>query len=194
MEDSNYNLVTKECPQCGASIELKHNKCAFCNTEFYIKRIDELGNKTNKYKTLYTEILKSDAENIEALYGLGLCFVSLSLFERAKSQFDLVIKKNPDHANALFYYCISILACRSIRTISHKEAKEIESNLNASIIIDPDNYVYHRALACLKYDYYVLNGLKQTNPDYQELLLKSDSLIPVEKELITKYFKSNLNI
>jgi tetratricopeptide (TPR) repeat protein len=191
MGDVNLNVIAKECPQCGAVLDLKKSKCAFCNCDFFVKQITDLGNKVNRYKTFYSEILKNDNANIDAIYGLGLCFVSLELFARAKIQFDSVIQNNPENADALFYYCIALLAGRRIKTISFKEVKEIEKHLNACLIVEPNSLLFKRALAHIKYDYYVLNGLKQTHPGFEELIIESNDISQEDNEIVNKYFISN---
>lgn len=192
MDEVNLNIIAKECPQCGAVVELKTSKCSYCNSEFFIKKVTDLGNRVNRYKTFYSEILKNDNANGEAMYGLGLCFISLDLFDRAKVQFDSVIQKNPENADALFYYCVALVAGRRIKTVSIKEVKEIEKNLNACLIIQPDNLLFKRALAHIKYDYYILNGLKQTHPGFEELIIKSSDIKPEENQILDRYFISDL--
>lgn len=192
MTESFSNLTVKECPQCGATVEIKNSCCSYCKSEFYVRRVGELGNKANHYKSFYNEILKNDGDNIEAGFGLGLCFISLNFFDRAKTQFDQIIKKDPEHVGSLFHYCIAVIAGRKIKTMQLKEIKEVENNLSVCLLIEPNNSLYKRALAHVKYDYYVLNGLKQSAPSFEELEIESIPINSDDTEILMKYFKSKL--
>lgn len=77
-----------ECKQCGAQLEVEENqkivKCKFCGSSNAVSFIDRMGlynranylrrqNEFDRAISVYEDILKEDAHDAEAYYGIALC-------------------------------------------------------------------------------------------------------------------------
>lgn len=70
----------------------------------------------------------------------------------------------PSLAQSYYYCCLSIIAGRRVKNLSLKEVRTIETYLNAAISLDEKNQIFKLLLLLVKLDYYIYNGLKDTEP------------------------------
>ncbi len=81
-------MEVKECPQCGAPVNVSGKKCEYCGAGFFISCLAYLStfndSEVAKYLKYYKNILNSDKDNTEGLLGLGLCYLRMKSYISAK--------------------------------------------------------------------------------------------------------------
>lgn len=171
-------MEIKECPQCGATVSPSAKKCDYCGAEFFITSIAYLSNFDNsgiqKYLKYYKKVTKEKPNDVEGQLGLGLCFLQLNMYPMAQKSFEKVIENSPEIPESYYYSCMSIIAGRRVMTLSLNEIRKIETFLNTSIQLDNTKEHYKLLLSMIKYDYYIVNGMKETIPTYSDLMNSID--------------------
>ncbi len=155
--------ITLQCPQCLAPITNATKTCDYCGSKIFVDSIAYLSNldatKIQLYLKTYKEKINQDSNNIEALIGIGLCYLILKMYSLAQSSFEKVINLHPDLAKVYYYYSLSLIAERRIKSIPSKEMKIIEAYLSTAYNIDPDFKLNLLLLRIIQVDYYMANGL-----------------------------------
>lgn len=175
-------MEVKECPQCGAPVNVSGKKCEYCGAEFFISSLAYLSifndSEVAKYLKYYKNILNSDKDNIERLLGLGLCYLRMKSYILAKKIFEKIIETSPEISQAYYYFSLSAIAGKRIRSMSLKEIRQIEEFLQTAMEIDTKPQ-YTLLLSMIKGDYYEANGMK-INGFSKESLLFSIKDLPIE--------------
>lgn len=155
--------ITLQCPQCLAPITSATKTCDYCDSKIFVDSIAYLSNldatTIQLYLKTYKEKINQDSDNIEALMGIGLCYLILKMYPLAQSSFEKVINLHPDLAKVYYYYTLSLIAERRIKSIPSKEMKVIEAYLSTAYNIDPDFKLTLLLLRIIQVDYYMANGL-----------------------------------
>lgn len=184
-----------ECPQCGASAAPSDKKCGYCKAEFFITSLAYLGSfnkgEVAKYLKYYKKLIDQESESVDGLIGIGLCYLHTKIFSLAAKYFERTIDLFPEQSIAYYYYALSSIQGRRVRSLSLKEARQIEGVLQTAIQIDDSSPQYKLLLAVLKYDYYEANGLKSVVPTAKQLLeeTKGSQLNSNEYERFKEYVK-----
>ncbi|MCT7634745.1 tetratricopeptide repeat protein [Aliarcobacter butzleri] len=164
-----------ECPQCGAAPAPSDRKCNYCKAEFFVTSLAYLGsldiNGVSKYLKHYKEIITKEPDNTEGLMGLGLCYLQMGNYQLSKKCFEQLIESSPFLSQPYYYFVLSSVKGRRLRTISMSEAKQFDTYVNSAIQID-DLPHYWLFLAMLKGDYFISNGLKTAEPSIKDILNK----------------------
>lgn len=179
-----------KCPQCGANLTAKSEKCAYCGALIFISsisHISEIGDfGIQKYLNHFKSFTGEHPESAEGYLGMGICYLALKLFPLAKKAFEKVIEKNPHIAFSYYYNCLSIVAGRRVKNLSINEVQTIESYLQAAIKLDDKNHIFKLLLLLIKLDYYIYNGLKDTEPQCLFLFHQIDlsKIVDTEFEML----------
>jgi tetratricopeptide (TPR) repeat protein len=165
------------CPQCGWTFDteaLQSNTCKKCRSALlvtsvaYLEKFDRPA--IQKYISHYSQVLKREPEEREALLSLGICYLRLELFDIADKYLTKLIDSHPDDASGYYYKAVGCLKGRRPRTVALSTIRAAEQLLATAMTLEPENGRHDVVLAAMRHDYYVLNGLRVPDPGPAELL------------------------
>lgn len=106
-----------------------------------------------------------------ALAKHGVDLLKSGMFDEAADRFREALATDSSLQDAYFYLALAILKGRRPRNIPFEAAREIDSLLSrsAGLRVEPA-HVY--LWMCIKYDFYVVNGLNVPPPSINELAAK----------------------
>ncbi|MCF7868545.1 MAG: hypothetical protein K9N09_07595 [Candidatus Cloacimonetes bacterium] len=175
-----------KCQGCGANLSPNNSICEYCKSENIVKTEKDpfkLDKKlTKQYSNYYKCKAKENPTDAEAIYSLGLFYLKLKLYDLAISNFKNAITLTPDEADLYYYYALSLIKGRRIKTLTFKEIKIIEEYLNTAIQLE-DKASYYYLSALIKYDYYRANGLMSNGSSYSELITEAKECYSDQDEL-----------
>ena len=133
-------IAVEECPNCGAPAGPSARNCTHCKAEFFLKTLAYVGNLGNaavqKYVNLYKGLLRANDDDGEAMLGLGICYLQLKLYAVATTNFNKAIEVIPDQPDVYYYYALSLIGGRALRTLRDSEVSHILEYLNTAIQLD----------------------------------------------------------
>lgn len=165
------------CTQCGWAFDaeaLAFNACKKCRSAILITSVAFLEKferpAIQKYVVRYSEVLKKDPDDRDALISLGVCYLKLELFDLAERFLDRLLSSHPDDASGYYYKAICRFRGRRPRTSSLNLVREAERLLETAMALEPVNGRYDLLLAAVRHDYYAFNGLRIPEPAPLELM------------------------
>jgi tetratricopeptide (TPR) repeat protein len=162
------NLLS--CPYCGGKISKEEDLCEYCGHEYFISSFSSDSNIKNtdlqKYIKAYDSMLNDGSENSDLNYSLGICYLRLRMYIKARSCFDKAIDMGTGDSEAYFFAAVSILNGKKPFINSKKDVDNAMEYLNAAIAIE-DRPKYRLLMAYLKFDYYEKKHLR-IEPSYKE--------------------------
>ena len=165
------------CPGCAARVSIDQHECEWCHSPLYVTSFRDLdkatGKSINKYVSSYNEALSSGLSNPAAEKSLGICYLKLGLYEKAKDCFNHVLDTELDDSELYFYLSVSVLGSKKPFLQQRSVINTAENYLNTAISLEPRG-IYYYFLAYIKYDYYERKYLN-TRPTYKEVLSKAIS-------------------
>lgn len=180
-------INAKECPQCGAPLDKNSYKCKYCKADVFISSVSYLSNYDNsqiqKYIKYYKELINQNPNEDKGYIGLGLCYLQLSMFPLAQKNLEKALELAPENSSVYYYYCLSVVAGRRIRSLSLEIVEEMVQYLNTAINMEPDNPLYLLLMMLIKYDFYSLNGFNEPEPTHEELLQRLEDVDIDDEEL-----------
>jgi tetratricopeptide (TPR) repeat protein len=174
--------VAQTCSQCGWSFDteaLRQNTCKKCKSAIlvtsvaYLEKFDQPA--IRKYIAEYTQALKADPQNRDALLAIGICYLKLGLFDLADRFLRQLIDVHPADPSGYYYRGICILKGKRPRTASLPVIREAEQLIGAALELDPANGRYDILLAAIRHDYYVLNGMRVPDPAPEDLVASAEA-------------------
>ena len=169
--------VAQTCSQCGWSFDieaLRANTCRKCRSAILVTSVAYLEKfekpAIQKYIAQYTQALKADSQDGEALLAVSLCYLKLGLFELADRFLRQLIDAHPAEPSGYYYRGICILKGKRPRTASLPVIREAEQLIGTALELDPANGRYDLLLAAIRHDYYVLNGMRVPEPGPEDLV------------------------
>jgi tetratricopeptide (TPR) repeat protein len=159
--------VAQTCSQCGWGFDteaLQKNTCKKCKSAIlvtsvaYLEKFDKPA--VQKYIAQYTQVLKADPQNRDALVAIGICYLKLGLFNLADRFLRQLIDAHPADPSGYYYRGICILKGKRPRIASLPVIREAEQLIGTALELDPANGRYDVLLAAIRHDYYVLNGMR----------------------------------
>jgi len=99
---------------------------------------------------------------------LAMCYLKLSLYDKALAAFEKAIEDNFDNPETFFYAAICLLNGKKAFLAVRATITKIEEYINAAIMIEPRGIFYY-FLAYIKYDFYERKSFN-TYPHYTEAL------------------------
>jgi tetratricopeptide (TPR) repeat protein len=167
----------ESCPQCGWTFDteaLQANTCKKCRSALlvtsvaYLEKFDRPA--IQKYIAHYSEVLKRDAENSDALLSMGLCYLRLGLFDLADKYLNRLIEGHPEGASGYYYKAIASFKGHRPRLVTLTSIRAAEQLLLTAMQLETGNARNDLVLAAMRHDYYVLNGLRVPEPSIAELV------------------------
>jgi hypothetical protein len=116
--------------------------------------------------------LSSDAERRQRLdpeFTGALQLFRRGLFEEAARRFSALIRREPQRSDLRYYLVLSYLAGKRVKLLASDVVMKLEEHLRVALAIE---FSPHTRWLCalIKYDYYVLNGLREPWPTIDHLL------------------------
>lgn len=169
-------IVTINCPGCGAAVTTWQKECEWCHQPIIISTFNSIYSmpmpQVNKYAQTYRKALSENPDNIELNNSIAMCYLKLKLYDKALSAFELAMKENFDNSETFFYAAVCLLKGKKPFLAMRSEIDKIEEYINAALMIEPRG-IYYYFLAYIKYDYFNRKFFK-TSPTYQEALFMAN--------------------
>ncbi len=134
----------------------------------YLDKFDRAG--TGRYVDHYKQLLKDFPDDGELCSAMGICYLSLGLYDLAIKSFAKTVEEVPDSADSYYHYALALLRGKRPKLLTLAEIKEVERYLNAAIMIDDTRSKYYYLWALVKHDFYRCNGLTIKPPTIEELI------------------------
>jgi tetratricopeptide (TPR) repeat protein len=171
-------MATAEiCSQCGCPFDdeaLRKNSCKKCRSAILITSVAYLEKferpAIQKYISQYSDILKRDPDDRDALLSMGICYLKLGLFDNADKFLERLVNAHPTEASGYYYKAICCLKGRRPKTAPLNTIREAEQLMTTAMTLEPGNARHDVMLAALRHDYYVVNGLRVPEPTPAELM------------------------
>jgi len=128
--------------------------------------------EVNKYAGAYRSALAQNPDNTELNTSIAMCYLKLKLYDKAQAAFAKAIEDNFDNSETFFYAAVSLLRGKKAFLAKRTDIDKIEEYIQAAIMIEPKG-IYYYFWAYIKYDHFYRKRYR-TNPDYQELLERSE--------------------
>lgn len=187
--------TAQTCSQCGWSFDieaLRANACKKCMSAILVTSVAYLEKfekpAIQKYIAQYTQALKANPQDADALLAVGLCYLKLDLFDLADRFFSRLIDAHPTDASGYHYRAICILKGKRPRTASLPVIRDAEQLVSTALELDAANGRHDILLATIRYDYYVLNGMRVPDP-VPEILIASAEAKYVDRLEVEQIFQ-----
>jgi len=136
----------------------------------------------------YEQKVHDYPENAKYHFALGLSYLDRRLYELAIASFKRALGKGLREADLYYYLALAAIGGKQPRSIELSRIKEIESLLQASILLDSERPHAKVLWALIKYDYYLANGFRVPPPSIEELLYGLDSTLDsAESRVIARH-------
>lgn len=183
-------LEILQCSACGSPLAPGSLVCEYCGNKNIIQskrnplKIDST--MAQKYISFYSQKTKDNPKDSNALYAMGLLYLNLKNYELAQRNFKDAIDQSPLDADVYYYYALSLIAGKSIRSLNAQEIGRIEEYLNTAIQMET-KCKYIVLLAVLKEEYYIENHLVCKGDSPRTLFEQAKDYTPNELEEITEH-------
>lgn len=172
------HVIELKCPGCGERLNLDMKNCPSCHGPVIISTFESVHSMpsldVNKYVNNYKNALKDNPDNDELNISLAMCYLKLKLYDKALFYFEKEINNNYSNPNAYFYAAICLLQGKKAFVQQRVVINKILEYINAAIMLDESNGIYHYFLAYIKYDYFSRKFFNIT-PSYKEESLVAKS-------------------
>ncbi len=106
----------------------------------------------------------------------GKSLLKVKSYAQAIKMFEQCIEIKSDTPETYYYLAIALLRGNRPKLINLSTIRVIENNLKTAIQLEPKLGSAYVLWATIKYDFYVLNGMFDRPPSYQDLLNENWSL------------------
>lgn len=147
-----------------------HVKCVACRQMNVISRAQQQATPpisplaipkadVNNFIKTYTEQLnQGDGKDTNSLYTMGLLYLNLSNYERAETNLDKAINISPFDADMYYYYSLSLLGGRTLKTLDLQVVKRINTYLRTAIQME-EKPKYYMMLVTIFREYLEPNSI-----------------------------------
>lgn len=156
------------CRACGAGVSPASSTCDYCGNPVRITTLKSTVDLSKPLLMKYVKSYENDAEDENSNVSLGLIFLQLGQFDKAKQRFDDAIDDDPVNSEAYFYKAVATLAGKKPFLCSRNLINEVLSQLGAARELDSQP-LYSYLTAIVKYDYFARKKFK-ISPDYRDEL------------------------
>ena len=181
------SIAVEECPNCGAPAGPSARNCTHCKAEFFVKSLAYAGSlqgpAVQKYVSFYKGLLRAKDDDGESVMGLGICYLQLKLFALATKNFERAVEIIPEQADVYYYFALSLIGGRALRTLRDSEISRILEYLNTAVQLDGSEAKYLFLGAAIRADYHKTNCLLIPPPGVEGLLTQALSARRVPAEL-----------
>jgi tetratricopeptide (TPR) repeat protein len=161
-----------KCPGCGAPQAPENTTCKFCKQPVIISSFTSVADMPapmlNKYVRGYTEALKDDPNQSKVQFSIGMCYLKLKIYDKARESFERAFEENFDDSEAYFYAAVCVLGGKKAFLCMRPQIDKIEEYIGAALSIEPKG-IYYYLWAYIRYDYYSRKSFR-ISPNYIEVL------------------------
>lgn len=163
------------CRSCGAGVELSSRQCDYCGNPVAITTLKSCAALSKPLLLKYARSYETHSNGVEDNdCALGLIFLNLGQYEKAKSFFDVSLSNRPDDSEVYFYRAIATMAGRKPFLCVRSEINEMLQDLSSAVEID-DRSIYRYLLSVVKYDYFHRKSFR-IDPSFADELDKAKNL------------------
>lgn len=165
-------VLVLTCPQCGAPVSSLEKRCHYCNSYFFIKNFscDKIRAYIGHCDKFIAQNKNNSSNVFEDSFSLGLCYLQIKNYSLAQDCFNRAISLSPNNPYSYYYYVLSRIGGRRLKTLRFDEVSEMESFLKTAVQLAPDIPYFELLLYMLKIDYYKVNGLRVSEDELKQLL------------------------
>jgi tetratricopeptide (TPR) repeat protein len=170
-------IAAETCSQCGWTFDadaLRTNTCRKCRSVILVTSAAYLEGSDppaiRKYVAQYQATLRDEPHDRDAMLGLGICSLKLGQFEQAARYLGQLIDAHPADASGYFYRSVCVFKGKRPGAATLAAVRAAEQDLLAAAELDPACARFALALAAVRYDYYVVNGMRVPAPAPDEVL------------------------
>ena len=125
--------------------------------------------------------------NATELLEKGKNILAIKSYLQAKKIFEQCLEITSDIPEVYCYLSISLVCGRRPKLLDISTIRVIENYLKIAIKIQPNLGFAYVLWALIKYDFYILNGMHDRPPSYQDLLQEKWSLSQYQIQEIIQY-------
>lgn len=159
--------------------------------------MSEFDQKNQKVENQYNAdkiIFNSPPTSTEAdLLEKSKKLLGIKSYEQATKILEQCIEIKPDNPETYYYLAIALLRGNNPKLLGLSTIRKIEKYLQTAIQIEPKLGGAYVLWAIVKYDFYVLNGMYDRPPTYQDLLKNNWSLSQKHAQEIIAHVNTNDN-
>jgi len=143
ISENKVKIQTLKCPMCGANIGLNERECSYCGSTLIVTSIEKtlssksdaqlLSTSANKWKS----ILRTDPDNPDANYALGLIYLNQKLRDVALQYLQKASLLMPDSAHVHYNLALTLFNDGSIKSDS-VDYENVLKAIDYAIRLDPD--------------------------------------------------------
>ena len=138
-------------------------------------------------------IINSPSATAPELLEQGKKLLKDCTFSQAITLFEKAIEINPNLAEVYYYLAMAMLRGARPKLVSLSTIRRIEKLLKTASQLQPQMGGVYILWALVKFDYYVLNGMYDRPPTYQELLRKKRSISHTQTQEILSAIQAEGN-
>lgn len=165
-------VVELKCPGCGSRVSINQSNCEYCHSPIVITSFHSMDSYSkemiNKYANSYREALASNPDNQVINKAIGMCYLKLKLYDKARTAFEKAIEDNFDDSEVFFYAAICLLNGKKAFLCSRENINKILEYLEAATMIESRG-IYYYFMSYIKYDFFARKRYN-TSPNYIETL------------------------
>ena len=181
-------LESIQCKGCGSPLDRDTLKeCPYCGSANFIKSevnpLKMTSVMAQKYVSFFKNKSKENPKDTNSLFAMGLLYLGLKNYELAQRNFKEAIDLSPMEADVYYYYALSLVDGKSLKSLESKDIKRIEEYLNSAIGMEV-KCKYLAFLMAVKQEYYLANGLKLKGDSPAELFEQAKNYSPDELDEI----------
>jgi hypothetical protein len=148
----------------------------------------------NQYNADKIDIfVNSPAPTETELLGKGKNLIRTRFYPQAIKTLEQCLEINSDSDDTHYYLAIALLRGSRPKLISLSAIRVIENHLKIATQLQPQKGGAYVLWALVKYDFYVLNGMYDRPPSYQDLLRKNWSLSQTQAQEILSEINADGN-
>lgn len=140
-----------------------------------------------------TNIHQAPAEDAQTFFKRGQQLVQTKAYDQALEPLKKAIELDPSNPYAHYYLSLALLKGNRPKLLKQSTIQTIEQHLNIALQASPPPAVVILLLAMVKYDYYVLNSLRETLPTVSQLLELKFSLSKIQVNELLSHFDAPRN-
>lgn len=134
-------VITMNCPGCGASVTTRTKKCEYCRKDILIQSFRSFTGmatpEVNKYLASYKATSVEHPNHSGVTTSIGLCFLKLKKYDQALEQFEKAQSDNFEDPTPFFYAAVARLKGRKPFLCSRDEINQMETDIKAAMSIAP---------------------------------------------------------
>lgn len=127
------------------------------------------------------------------LFKKGKKLLDAKSYEQAVKILEQCIEINPDNSETYYYLAIALLHGNNPKLMGHSTIRKIEKYLKTATRIEPKLGGAYVLWAIVKHDFYMLNGMYDRPPTYQDLLSMNYTLSQKHIQEIIEHVNSDNN-